>query len=166
MSPGTSSRLERAREFRHTPAFAKLWRYAAVSVISTVLTEVLLYLFFRVAKVGSAAESNALAAGIATVPSYYLNRTWAWGKTGKSHVMREVVPFWTIAAVSLVLSTIAVGAADGAAKADLHSHSLETLVVLGANIGTYGVIWVAKFVLFNKVLFVPDPAAVTGPGTD
>jgi len=163
MSPGSSSRLERAREFRRTPAFATLWRYAAVSVISTVLTEVLLYLFFRVAKVGSAAESNALAAGISTVPSYYLNRTWAWGKTGRSHVMREVVPFWTIAAVSLVLSTIAVGAADSAAKASLHSHTFETLAVLGANIGTYAVIWVGKFILFNKVLFVIPPTEPAGP---
>jgi hypothetical protein len=62
-----------------------------------------------------------------------------------------------------VLSTIAVGAADSAARASLHSHTFETLAVLGANIGTYGVIWVAKFILFNKVLFVIPPSGPTGP---
>ncbi len=143
-----------------TPDFAKLWRYATVSVISTVISLGGLYLFFRVIKIGSAAESNALASGIATVPSYYLNRTWAWGKTGKSHLMREVVPFWVIAAISVVLSTIAVSFADHEAHRHLHSHTLETLVVEGANFVTYGIIWVGKFILFNKVLFVkPAPGA-------
>jgi len=148
------TRVERVRDFRSTPGFAKLWRYATVSVISTVLTLGGLYLFFRVLKVGSAVESNVLAASIATVPSYYLNRSWAWGKTGKSHVMREVLPFWVIAGVSLVLSTVAVGIADREARLHLHSHFLETVAVEGANFGTYAIIWIGKFLLFNNVLFV------------
>jgi putative flippase GtrA len=151
---------ERAREYVATPQFSKLWRYATVSVISTVLTEVLIVLFYRVLKVGTAAESNAYASTISTLPSYYLNRTWAWGKTGKSHVMREVVPFWVIAAVSVVLSTIAVRLADEQARAHLHSHALETLVVVGANLATYAVIWVAKFVFFNKYLFLKEPDTI------
>lgn len=162
MSLAAPTKLERAREFRGTPEFSRLWRYATVSVISTVITEVLIYVFFRVLKVGSAAESNAIASSISTVPSYYLNRSWAWGKTGKSHIMREVVPFWVIAAVSVVLSTLFVKFADHEATAHMHSHFLETLVVLGANLFTYGVIWVAKFVFFNKVLFgkpAPEPAS-------
>ena len=113
-----------------------------------------LYLFFRVVKIGSAVDANVVATVIATPPSYYLNRRWAWGKTGRSHLMREVVPFWTIAALSLVLSTIAVGLADHEAHHLTLSHSGETMVVLAANFATYGVIWVGKFVLFNRVLFV------------
>ena len=77
----------------------------------------------------------------------------AWGRTGKSHVVREVLPFWAIAAVSLVLSTVAVGVADREARLHLHSHVLETIVVEGANFGTYAIIWIGKFMLFNKVLF-------------
>ena len=83
-----------------------------------MLSLVLLYIFFRVAEGRLApSESNVIATAIATVPSYYLNRTWAWGKTGKSHLMREVVPFWVIAAVSIVLSTVVVGWADHEALA-------------------------------------------------
>ncbi|MCU1494675.1 MAG: hypothetical protein JWO62_2439 [Acidimicrobiaceae bacterium] len=160
MSLDVPSTLERAREFRRTPGFSKLWRYATVSVISTVMTLGGLYLFFRVLKVGSAAESNLIAASISTVPSYYLNRSWAWGKTGKSHVMREVVPFWVIAFISLGLSTVAVDFADHEAKMHLHSHHLETFFVLGANFATYGLIWVGKFMLFNKVLFAKPAAGI------
>jgi putative flippase GtrA len=137
--------------------FAKLWRYGTVSVISTVTTLVLLYLFFRVGHV-SVLWSNVAATTIATLPSYYLNRNWAWGKSGKSHVTREVVPFWVIAFIGLVLSTWAVDAADHFAKHDLKTgHFAETLIVLGANFATYAVIWVGKFILFNKVLFADRP---------
>ena len=41
-----------ARSFVSTPAFSRLWRYASVSVVSTIVTLGMLYVFFRVAKVG------------------------------------------------------------------------------------------------------------------
>src|SRR5579871_422434 len=151
----TDSRVvQRVLAFRRTTQFARLWRYAVVSVISTVITLGLLYLFFRTFHVGSALFSNVLATMIATLPAYYLNRNWAWGKTGKSHVMREVVPFWVIAVIGLVLSSVAVDFADRAAHHLNAGHKLETLLVEGANFATYAVIWVGKFLLFNKVLFV------------
>lgn len=151
------------RDRLSTPEVARLVRYGLVSVVSTVMSLGLLYLFFRVVKVGSAVDANIIATTIATVPSYYLNRTWAWGRTGRSHLMREVVPFWTIAAISLLLSTIAVGLADNEAHRLTHSHFVETVFVLGANFATYGVIWVGKFLLFNRVLFVDRSAGVEGP---
>ena len=42
------------------------------------------------------------------MPAYYLNRAWVWGKRGKSHLTKEVVPFWAFAFSGLVLSTIIV----------------------------------------------------------
>jgi len=160
MSPEVPTLLERARAYMKTPEFSKLWRYGTVSVISTVISLGGLYIFFRVLKIGSAEESNAIASMIATVPSYYLNRTWAWGKTGKSHLMREVVPFWVIAIISVYLSSVAVNWADHEAKAHFHSHTLETLIVELANLTTYGIIWVGKFILFNRVLFTKPETEV------
>jgi putative flippase GtrA len=153
MAAPTQSKLVRARAFTHTPSFSKLWRYASVSVVSTVLSLGLLYMFFRIAKVGPAWECNVYATAIATVPSYYLNRTWAWGKSGRSHVMREVVPFWVIAFVSLVLSTGAVDWAAHEAHVISPTHQVQTLLVLLANFVTYGFIWIVKFLLFNRYLF-------------
>ncbi len=152
-----------AREFPRKPNFKKYWRFAFVSVVSTALTLVMLYLFFRVLKVGSAAESNFIATSIATAPAYYLNRTWTWGKTGRSHVMREVVPFWTIAIVGVVLSTGAVHLAAVEAHHITHSHMGVTILVEFANFFTYGVLWVGKFMIFNRYLF-STPDAVPGSG--
>ncbi len=156
MASTHSGLVSRVRVLLRSPGFAKLWRYGAVSVVSTALSLLLLYLFFRVAGM-TATEANIVATVLATPPNYYLNRSWAWGKTGKSHIAREVIPFWVIAAAGLVLSTLAVTAADHAAHHAGLGHHLETLVVLGANFFTYGVIWVGKFILFNRVLFVDRP---------
>jgi putative flippase GtrA len=140
-----------------TPGCARFLRYSAVSVVSTVTSLTALYIFYRVIKVGNAAASNVLATFVATAPSYYLNRTWAWGKTGRSHLMREVVPFWAIAFISLVLSTAAVALAEHEAKAHFHTTRAVTITVLLANFITYGILWVGKYVVFNVLLFKKDP---------
>ncbi|HWD24008.1 MAG TPA: GtrA family protein, partial [Acidimicrobiales bacterium] len=139
-----------------TPAYAKFIRYAMVSVISTVMSIALLYTFYR--GVGlTAGWANVVATCICTVPSYYLNRTWTWGRSGKSHFMREVFPFWVIAFISLGLSTGAVWFAAREADHSHLTHHVQTLLVLFANFFTYGVIWVGKFLLFNRILFKHEP---------
>jgi putative flippase GtrA len=153
MPEGPSTALGRLRAYSKTPECGKVFRYVTVSGISTVLSLVMLYLFYR--RVGlSPAWANVVATCIATVPSYFLNRTWVWGKNGKSHFKTEVLPFWIIAVISLGLSTAAVKLA--AHEADLHFHSdlLKTGFILFANFFTYGVMWIGKFLLFNKILFV------------
>jgi putative flippase GtrA len=150
-----------------TPGFRKLWRYVATSAISVVVSLVALYVFYRVVKIGSAGLANVIATAIATVPSYYLNRSWAWGKSGRSDLWREVVPFWLIAFVGLVLSTLAVDLASHEAHRLSHAHEVQTALVEAANLLTYAVLWVGKFLLFNRVLFkgaaptaAPEPALV------
>jgi putative flippase GtrA len=154
MPEAPSSPYERLRAYTRTPECAKIFRYVAVSGISTVVSLVVLYIFYR--PVGlSASWANVVATVIATVPSYYLNRTWAWQRSGRSHFRKEVLPFWLIALASLGLSTLAVRFAAHEADLHLHAHhTLQTLAVLFANFFTYGVMWAGKFALFNKVLFV------------
>jgi putative flippase GtrA len=165
MGEAAATRYGRARDYLRTPECAKVLRYVTVSGISTVLSLALLYIFYR--KVGLTVRwANVVATVIATVPSYYLNRTWAWGRTGKSHFRREVLPFWIIALISLGLSTIAVQFAAHEADRLSQSHTVQTGLVLLANFVTYGVMWVGKFVLFNKILFVHRDGAGHGDGGD
>ena len=145
--------IERVQAYRKTQEFKRLFRYSMVSVITTIFALGLLGLFYGVLRLSSAAWCNLLATAITTVPSYYLNRAWAWGKTGKSHLTKEIIPFWAVAAVSALISTLVVHEADQAALHVTHSHTMLTLVVEGANFTTYGLLWISKFVLFNKVLF-------------
>lgn len=152
--PASSDRLtDRVRELIRNPQVARFIRYSMVSVVSSAVSLVGLYVFYRVAGVKPAALANVCATAVATIPSYYLNRTWAWKRAGKSHLWREVVPFWVIAFISLGLSTGAVALAESVATGHHFSHQGTTIAVEFANFFTYGVLWVGKYVFFNRVLF-------------
>jgi putative flippase GtrA len=150
--------ISRARAFHESPHFKRTLKFATVSVISTVVAQSVLFLTFDLFTLASAMVCNVVATTVATFPAYWLNRTWTWGKRGKSNIWREVVPFWVMAFIGLVLSTVAVGVA--AHNVDLISHKkvVKDLVVHFANFTTYGLIWVARYSIFNKYMF--------GPGTE
>jgi putative flippase GtrA len=129
----------------------KILRYGTISVVSTAISLSGLFIFYRWIGL-SATWSNILATCIATVPYYYLNRMWVFKKSGRSHLTKEVLPFWTIAFVSLVLSTLAVKFA-GSQVHSISSKSIRGAILVAANFATYGILWFAKFVVFNRLLF-------------
>jgi putative flippase GtrA len=141
----------------HTPSGVKFVRYVVASGIATVVSLGLLYLFYRVLPVGSAVLANILATALATIPSYFLNRNWAWGKSGRSKVWREVVPFWVIAFLSLVISTVAVGVVADELRGTSASHLVVTIAVEATNFTTYLLLWLGKFAVFNRLLFADAP---------
>ena len=123
----------------------KAIRYTLTSVVSVAVTAVLLT-FFHAVLDWSATVANLVACSIAAVPSYVLNRWWAWGKRGRSHLWKEVVPFWTLALIGLGFSTWAADWAEG------RWHG-RTIYVTAASMAAFGVLWVVKFVVFNELLF-------------
>ena len=138
-----------------TPTGQKLVKYTMVSIISVVIGQALLALAFGVFR-WSAVTSNVFAVGLSALPSYYLNRAWAWGKRGRSHFLKEVVPFWGMAFLGLLISTWFVAIAEG--RSDHLTHLVQTLVINGSSIAAFGVLWVAKFVILNKVMFAHHEA--------
>jgi putative flippase GtrA len=139
-----------------TPDGRKLIRYTMVSGVAVTVSVIVLALLHGVLS-WSAFWSNVGATAVATVPSYELNRRWAWGKSGKSHLWKEVVPFWALGFVGLAFSTYWAVAADSLAKHHHLSHLMRTVVVEGAVITAFGILWVGKFIIFNKILFVHHP---------
>jgi putative flippase GtrA len=148
---------QRARAIKQSPHFVRSLKFATVSVISTVVSQAVLFITYDHFHLFSPAECNAIATGVATVPAYWLNRTWTWGKRGKSSFLREVLPFWVMAFIGLVLSTVAVAVAAHNVGIISHKQVVKDLVVHGANFVTYGLIWVGRYTIFNKYMF--------GPGT-
>lgn len=130
-------------------------RYSLVSVVSVAVSQVALFLFFGVAH-WTARSANIAAFCAGGIPSYYLNRRWTWGKSGRSHLWREVVPFWGLALIGLAFSTLAVDFAETWADDVANSRLVQALVINGASFFAFGVLWVGKFFLFNKVIFVQD----------
>jgi len=128
-------------------------RYSLVSVVSVVVSQVILFVTYGLFRLWTAVGCNVIACSVATVPSYYLNRTWAWGKSGRSHLWRELVPFWSLAFLGLFFSLWAVAYAEDHAHEVTRSHLGVGLLVNGASLAAFGVLWIAKFAIFNKLLF-------------
>jgi putative flippase GtrA len=106
--------------------------------------------------------ANTIGALAATPASYELNRKWAWGKSGKSHMWREIVPFWSLTLLGWLASTGTVELADSMAKSHHVVGLGRSLAIMGASLFAYGVVWIAKFVIFNHVIFADRGA---GAGT-
>lgn len=118
--------------------------YSLVSVIAVSVSQAVLILCHGL--IGLSAEvSNVIAVAAGTVPSYSLNRRWVWGKASKSHLWKEVVPFWVLSFIGLVFSTVVVAVVE--------TYNDTTVAISGANLGAFGVLWVGKFLLLHYVLF-------------
>ncbi|HEX4217361.1 MAG TPA: GtrA family protein [Acidimicrobiales bacterium] len=152
-----SLRLVHLWERRDTPEAKQLFRYTMVSVISTAVSFAVLLIVYGVFRAFSEVWSTVFANAVATVPSYYLNRSWVWGKNGRSHLTKEILPFWTMSALGIVVS---VGGASLAAHVGktYHLHHLgQTVIVLAANVLSFAIFWVLKFIVFNRLFRVGHP---------
>jgi putative flippase GtrA len=123
-----------------------------VSVVSTVVS--VTTLAATTVGLGLAAwVANVLATAVATVPSYHLNRRWTWGRRDASDPWREIMPFWLLSFAGLVLSTVAVALTDAWLHGAHLRQPLRTLVIVTAHLSGFGILWVAQFVLLERVLF-------------
>jgi putative flippase GtrA len=128
----------------------KLVRYGAVSAVTTTLSLTLLVVLLTVTPwPASAANLVAQAAGIA--PSYLLNRRWVWRRSGRASLGRETGPFWAMSAAGLVLSTLATATVSHLAEG--LPHTTRTVVVAAASVAAYGVLWLAEFIVLDRVVF-------------
>lgn len=122
----------------------KLAKYGAVSAIATPINIVILTVladFFGWDPVAS----NVVAVSLSAIPSYFLNRAWVWQVDGVISFRSEVLPFWVLAFLGLVVSTILVKIVT--------DHTDMTGAAQVANVAGFGVLWVAKFFILDRWLF-------------
>ena len=156
VQPDVKTRAERVKDLARSPDGKRMIKYTLVSVVSVVVSQIVLgALLFGFHWSGR--NGQIVACSVATIPSYYLNRTWVWGKGGRSHLMKEVVPFWTLAFIGLAFSTWCADYADSHAHDWVSGKSAHNLVVMVFALGAFGVLWFGKFIIFNKILFAHHP---------
>ncbi len=128
----------------------RVMRYTGGSVIAFTTSEIVLVLCYATGVFGTTgATVAAFFAG--AIPNYVLNRQWVWERRGRVRVGREVVLYAIVSVVSLVAAAAATG---WAAQAVDGSKATGTAAVAAAYLVTYGVLFVAKFVVFERVVFV------------
>ena len=127
----------------------KALRYVTVSVVCTIATQAILWVTHGQLE-WNAVAANVFAVSMTSIPAYLLSRYWVWGKSDKNRFWGEIVPFWGMAIAGLILSTLFVAIAT--------QWSDSTIIVSLANLAGFGVLWVAKFLILDEILFKPQPA--------
>ena len=99
--------------------------------------------------------SNFTAVVLTSVPAFLLNKYWVWGKRGRAHMRREVIPFWLFTVAGWGLSTIAVIIIVNLTKTPTEPNG-NKLAVQAASIIGFGVLWILKYLFLDKIMFGPD----------
>lgn len=127
-------------------------RYVAASVYSAIVGQVALLVAFGGLR-WSAGAAAVFSFAVAAVASYHLNRIWVWERAGRSDLLREVVPFWIVAAVSLALTTAVIVGAEHLASRMTEVHWIRTAAVMGAAIASVFPVWLVKYLVLDRYVF-------------
>jgi putative flippase GtrA len=146
-------RTEALLAFAKSEKGLKFLKYAAGSGISAIISQIAFILSFGPLHLFDARGSSIFATFVGMVPSYFLNRNWAWKKRSRSSVSREVIPYVVMAIIGLVFSTWSVDFADSHSHFLGHAHILRVLFVSGTYFMSFAVLWFAKFAFLNRYLF-------------
>jgi putative flippase GtrA len=147
----------RLREFLSSATGKKMLRYTMVSIVSTVMTFTVLGIIFGVLRLWTEVPSTIVANVVMIAPYYYLNRRWVWGKTGRSHWRRELLPFWVLCLWGIVLSIASATLARHISVANHLGHVAATALLLSITVTAFGVVWVIKFLIFNRMFKESPP---------
>ena len=132
----------------------RLVGYSTVSVGTVVVTQAVLVVAYAVLE-WPAVVANVVAVCVAAGPAYYANRRWVWSRTDRHSLTGEILPFWAYSLAGLGISSLAVALADRWWQ--------STVAVSAANLVGFGVFWVGKFILLDRVLFArPDARPAAG----
>jgi putative flippase GtrA len=137
----------------------RLWgRYTGASVIAGVISEAVFVVAYWFGAVPLVASLLAFVAG--SVPNYLMNRYWAWQRRGRPDRMREILPYAMIIVVTALTAILVTTAADRWVRDHVTAHPVQVILVSAAFLATYGTMFILKFVLFDRFIFV-DRAART-----
>jgi putative flippase GtrA len=137
------------------PLVQKFWKYSMTSVVGVVLSQTLIFVFASLLD-WSWGWANLTAVAIGTVPTYYLSRAWVWQKRGKSSLYAEIIPFWVMTFLGLLLSTIAVLLLE-------NRYPDSKILANVGNVAGFGVLWLAKFFILDRILFKVTHEHPEGP---
>jgi putative flippase GtrA len=149
MPPRAGSPVVASRAPRHG-LVPKLLRYFTGSVVATVCSEVVFVLLYGVVGMGTT-WSSVLSWVAGAVPNFWLNRNWAWQRTGRPSLRHEVVPYVVIIGITLALATVTTSLVDHWLHDRGTSASLRVFLVAAVFLGVYVVVFAARFFLLERL---------------
>lgn len=127
-----------------SPTLLKLLRYSSASVVAVTAYLVILVVAHDLVGM-SEMGAHLVAVCLSSIPNYLINRHWTWEQQGKNRLWGEVVPFWVMAILGFLLSLVFVSWVEDRSDA--------TWAVAAANLSAFGVLWLAKFLVLDKLMW-------------
>ncbi|PKW19305.1 GtrA family protein [Saccharopolyspora spinosa] len=141
----TESTIARYRYWR------LLSRFAAASVVATGISQLVFLLSYSLGATPVLATVLAWLAG--AIPNFVLNRR-TWGGGGRAALRGEILRYGAISVGTALLAALATHNAEALAHALFPAaRAAQVVVVWGAFLGTYAVMFVVKFFLVDRLVF-------------
>jgi putative flippase GtrA len=131
--------------------YAKLLRYFGTSIGSVTYTEILLVILHSNFHVSNL-TANMVATASATLWVFPVSKRWIWKNKDQVSLKSQVLPFWIMAALGFAFSSVVVY------ETQKLSSSSITLVL--SNLSAYGLLWILKFVILERIFLKPSPESV------
>ena len=149
-------RIRAVRAWTTTHEGRKLIRFTLVSVVTTSVSFATIVVLYGFKIIPGVVWATLIGNVVASIPAYHLNRRWTWGKRGKSHVRREIIPFWTMTALGVLFSQLGAVWARHMIHTHHWSHLVNTALVAFMNLFAFAIFWVLKIMLFNRIFKVDE----------
>jgi putative flippase GtrA len=153
----TVATANRWRILDRYPWARRLTRYGAGSVVAAPAGELAFVLAYAWGHLGTTLAS---AAGFlaAVVPSYLLNRRWAWSDRRGLDRRSELVRYLGVALAGFVAAAVGTYWAKDGARDLTSSQGWRVVLVAAAYLAVSAVFFFAKFICFELLVFTPGRA--------
>jgi putative flippase GtrA len=128
----------------------KVLRFGTGSIVAVVCSQATFLVLYG--PVGATTTVSSVLAWFAgAVPNYWINRSWTWGRRGRPSVVRELLPYAAIVLGTLLLAIVATAAMERVLESTSVSDAARTLLVTGTYFSVYAVMFVFRFLLFDRL---------------
>ena len=148
------TRIRSLRAWSQTRQGKKLIRFTMVSAVSTITSFGSISILYGLKIIPGVIWATLAGNVIASLPAYQLNRRWTWGKRGRSHWRKEILPFWIMTALGIAVSQVGALWARHEVRTHHWSHLINTALVSFTNLASFGIFWILKIIVFNRIFKV------------
>ncbi len=127
---------------------AKVGRYIAATAIGMPANLTLYALLLEVFDLNEAV-ANLSAAALIVLPRFAVNKWWVWKHRSRARLGFEMRVHMALTMTGLALSTLVAWR--------LGSINTSTPWLLVGNVSSFAVIWLARFLVFDQLVFVSEP---------
>lgn len=128
-----------------SPTLKKLLKYSGASAVATVAYLLVLIVVHDLIGLPEM-TSHLTAVVLSAIPNYLINRAWTWHQEGPNRLWGEVLPFWAMSILGAILSIVFVSFVET-------RWSEATWALFLANMSAFGVLWIAKFLILDKLMW-------------